>query len=195
MRALIIGTFFIYQCMISANILASGAYDMSIKETNNDDSAHQFDFISIDGEPVSLSDFSGKAVLIVNTASRCGFTSQYSGLQSLWEKYRDQGLVVLGVPSNDFMGQEPGTETEIKAFCTVKFDVDFPMTSKVHVKGKEAHPFYAWVKKKSGAPRWNFHKYLLNREGEFVVAYSSITDPLAKKVIEAVESTLGASNK
>ena len=106
-------------------------------------SSHVFTFKSITGEEsIKLSDFSGKAVLVVNTASRCGFTSQYNGLQSLWEKYKDRGLVVLGVPSNDFGGQEPGTEKEIKNFCTVNFNIDFPMTEKQVVSGKSAHPFY-----------------------------------------------------
>ena len=106
-------------------------------------SSHVFAFKSINGEEsIKLSDFSGKAVLVVNTASRCGFTSQYNGLQSLWEKYKDRGLVVLGVPSNDFGGQEPGTEKEIKNFCTVNFNVNFPMTEKQVVSGKSAHPFY-----------------------------------------------------
>ena len=179
------------QPIIYASAVESGVNDMEKKEIIENINAHQFEFISIDGDMLPLTSFSGKALLIVNTASRCGFTSQYEGLQNLWEKYRDQGLVVLGVPSNDFLGQEPGTESEIKNFCTVKFNVDFPMTSKVHVKGKDAHPFYAWIKSESGSPRWNFHKYLLDREGKFVAAYSSATDPLASKVVKAVELTLG----
>lgn len=193
MKVALVGIFLAYQALACANSTLSGVNDMSTNEINFDGSAHQFDFISIDGEPLPLSTFNGKVLLVVNTASRCGFTSQYSGLQSLWDKYSEKGLVVLGVPSNDFMGQEPGTESEIKNFCTVKFNVNFPMTSKVHVKGKNAHPFYSWAKKKSGAPRWNFHKYLLNGEGNFVAAYSSITDPLADKMIEAIESTLDNS--
>jgi glutathione peroxidase len=123
-------------------------------------SAHTFTFKSINREDIiNLSDFSGRAVLVVNTASRCGFTSQYNGLQSLWTKYKDRGLVVLGVPSNDFGGQEPGTEKEIQSFCTVNFDIDFPMTEKQVVSGKSAHPFYIWAAQELGTlskPRWNF---------------------------------------
>ncbi|MAD57863.1 MAG: glutathione peroxidase [Porticoccus sp.] len=193
MKLILIGTFLFYQAIAWANSNAPEANDMNTSEINFDGNAHQFDFLTIDGEPLPLSSFSGKALLVVNTASRCGFTSQYSGLQSLWEKYKDQGLVILGVPSNDFMGQEPGTESEIKTFCSVNFNVDFPMTSKVRVKGKNAHPFYSWIKKKSGSPRWNFHKYLLDHEGNFVIAYSSITDPLSDKLVEVIESTLDAN--
>jgi len=120
----------LHQPIIYASAVETRVNDMEKKEAIENISAHQFEFISIDGVILPLTSFSGKALLVVNTASRCGFTSQYEGLQSLWEKYRDQGLVVLGVPSNDFLGQEPGTESEIKNFCTVKFNVDFPMTSK-----------------------------------------------------------------
>ena len=107
--------------------------------------AHQFGFISIEGDPMPFSQFEGKSVLVVNTASRCGFTGQYAALQKLWQDYQDRGLVVLAVPSNDFGGQEPGSAAEIKEFCTVNYDVDFPMTEKQTVKGDHAHPFYKWV--------------------------------------------------
>jgi len=126
--------------------------------------AHSFEFESIDGGPLPLSGFKGRAVLLVNVASRCGFVRQYDGLQALWEKYRARGLVVLGVPSNDFGGQEPGSEAEIKKFCEVNFNVDFPMTAKVAVSGEGAHPFYRWAAGELGEeskPRWNFHKYLI----------------------------------
>ena len=127
--------------MVFSNVPADGAQATS---------AHQFTFDSIEGGELPLSDFAGKAVLVVNTASRCGFTPQYSELQELWSRYRSRGLVVLGVPSNDFGGQEPGTKAEIKTFCEVNFDVDFPMTDKVRVKGDEAHPFYAWAGQELG---------------------------------------------
>lgn len=195
MRLLIVCCFFLCQSFVCAGVVEKGSGHMEKKELSESGGAHQFEFTSIDGEPLPLSNFVGKTLLVVNTASRCGFTSQYAELQSLWEKYQDQGLVVLGVPSNDFMSQEPGSENEIKAFCTVNFNVNFPMTSKVHVKGKDAHPFYLWAKKQSGAPRWNFHKYLLNDQGDLVAAYSSVTGPLSNKVVKAVELTLGINEQ
>ena len=117
---------------------------------------------------------------MVNTASRCGFTKQYADLQDLWERFQECGLVVLGVPSNDFGSQEPGSEREIKTFCEVNFNVDFPMTSKVQVKGDDAHPFYRWAGGEVGAlgkPRWNFHKYLIGPDGRLVEWFSTPTKP------------------
>jgi glutathione peroxidase len=152
-----------------------------------------FSFTSIEGQPLSLSDYRGKAVLVVNTASRCGFTSQYAGLQGLWEKYRDKGLVVLGVPSNDFGAQEPGSEAEIKSFCEVNFDIDFPMTTKEVVSGDAAHPFYKWAGDELGTlsvPRWNFHKILLDTKGKAVDWFAPNTTPDADKLISAIEAVL-----
>jgi len=111
------------------------------------ENAHDFAFTSIEGDPMPLSAFAGNAILVVNTASLCGFTHQYEGLQALWDRYRNRGLIVLGVPSNDFGGQEPGTEAEIKEFCEVNFSVDFPLTTKQHVQGPHAHPFYRWTRR------------------------------------------------
>jgi glutathione peroxidase len=157
-------------------------------------SAHMFTFKSINGEDtINLSDFSGRAVLVVNTASRCGFTSQYNGLQSLWTKYKDRGLVVLGVPSNDFGGQEPGTEKEIQSFCTVNFDIDFPMTEKQVVSGKSAHPFYIWAAQELGTlskPRWNFFKILIDGKGNAVDWFASNTAPTSSKLTAAIERVL-----
>jgi glutathione peroxidase len=122
--------------------------------------AHGFEFVSIDGQRIPLKGFSGKAILVVNTASRCGLTRQYEELQAIWERYRDRGLIVLGVPSNDFGNQELGTATEIRQFCALNFNVSFPMTSKVQVRGERAHPFYVWARQELGSgakPRWNFH--------------------------------------
>ncbi len=153
--------------------------------------AHAFAFVSIDGAPLPLADFAGKAVLVVNTASRCGFTRQYEDLQALWTRYRTRGLVVLGVPSNDFGGQEPGSEAEIKAFCEVNFGIDFPMTRKTGVAGAEAHPFYRWAAQalgKENVPRWNFHKYLIAPDGRLVGAFSSGTPPLSDAIIQAVDA-------
>ena len=155
--------------------------------------AHGFEFTSIGGTPLPLETFKGKAVLVVNTASLCGFTHQYADLQSVWERYRDRGLVVLGVPSNDFGGQEPGTEAEIKQFCEVNFNVDFPMTSKVHVKGQGAHPFYKWASRELGAeskPRWNFHKYLVAPDGRLVEWFPTSTAPTTDTVVRAIEEHL-----
>ena len=155
--------------------------------------AHEFEFVSIEGEPLPMTAFEGKAVLVVNTASRCGFTPQYDDLQALWERFRDRGLVVLGVPSNDFGGQEPGTEAEIKTFCEVNFNVDFPLTSKVRVKGDDAHPFYRWAAAELGSaaqPRWNFHKYLIAPDGRLVGWFSTPTSPTSETVLRAIEAHL-----
>lgn len=156
--------------------------------------AHSFSFTSIDGKPLPLSGFRGKAVLIVNTASACGLTPQYKGLEALWQGYRDRGLVVLGVPCNDFGAQEPGTEGEIKTFCETRFGVDFPMTVKAHVIGAAAHPFYQWAAAELGegsTPRWNFHKYLVGKDGSLAGVFGSRTDPEAAEVKAAIEAALG----
>ena len=155
--------------------------------------AYDFSFTAIDGNPLLLSSFSGKAILLVNTASRCGFTSQYAELQQLWRRYQDRGLVVLGVPSNDFGDQEPGTNLEIKTFCEVNFDIDFPLTEKVYVKGETAHPFYVWAAEELGVlakPRWNFHKYLISSDGRLVDWFSSATSPSSTRLTQAVEDVL-----
>jgi glutathione peroxidase len=155
--------------------------------------AHSFSFTSIDGAPLPLSGFKGKTVLIVNTASACGLTPQYKGLEALWKSYRDRGLVVLGVPCNDFGAQEPGTEGEIKTFCETRFGVDFPMTGKEHVIGAGAHPFYQWAAAELGegsTPRWNFHKYLVGKEGSLAGVFGSRTDPEAAEVTAAIEAAL-----
>jgi len=156
-------------------------------------SAHDFTFTAIEGGPLPLSSFEGKVVLVVNTASLCGFTPQYADLQAIWERYRGRGFVVLGVPSNDFGNQEPGTEDEIKTFCEVNFDIGFPMTSKVRVTGEDAHPFYKWAAGQvgpAGTPRWNFHKYLIGPEGELVGWFSTPTAPTSDKVSGAIEAQL-----
>lgn len=155
--------------------------------------AYDFSFTSIDGAPLPLSTFRGKPVLVVNTASKCGLTPQYEGLEQLYRDYRDQGLVVLGVPCNQFAGQEPGTEAEIKAFCEVKFDIDFPMTAKADVKGDSRHPFYAWAEEKLGegaVPVWNFHKILIGADGEAVAAFGPRTEPQDESITSAVKAAL-----
>ena len=159
----------------------------------DDISAWSFSFIAIDGQPLPLSRFQGRAVLVVNTASQCGFTPQYQGLQSLYRKYRDRGLTVLGVPSNDFGGQEPGDAAEIRHFCASRYGIDFPLTDKVRVAGDEAHPFFLWAAKEMGPlaqPRWNFHKYLIAPDGRLVDWFSSATEPEATSVCHSIETHL-----
>ena len=155
--------------------------------------AHSFSFKSIDGQPMPLSGFAGKAVLVVNTASACGLTPQYRGLEALWREYKGRGLVVLGVPCNDFGAQEPGTEGEIKTFCETSFGVDFPLTAKEHALGAGAHPFYQWAAKElgeGGTPRWNFHKYLVAKDGTLAGTFGSRTEPEAAEVKAAIEAAL-----
>lgn len=155
--------------------------------------AWDFSFIGIDGQPLPLDQYRGKALLIVNTASQCGFTPQYKGLEELSEKYRERGLVVLGVPSNDFGGQEPGSSSEIKEFCDLNYGVRFSLTEKSKVVGDDAHPFYLWAAKELGPlakPRWNFHKYLVAPDGRLVDWFSSVTTPDSSRVAKAVEAVL-----
>jgi glutathione peroxidase len=156
-------------------------------------SAHEFSFDTIDGQPLPLTSFRDKVVLVVNTASACGLTPQYDGLEKLYSDYKDQGLVVLGVPCNQFAGQEPGTEAEIKGFCETRFGVDFPLTSKTDVKGDSAHPFYKWAKDQLGEPAepvWNFHKILIGKSGEALQAFGPRTDPQDAEITGAIEKAL-----
>ena len=152
-----------------------------------------FNIKSIDGNNLELSTYKNKAILLVNVASNCGFTKQYSDLQQLWEKYEVKGLIVLGVPSNQFGGQEPGSNQEIKKFCEVNFNVNFPMTDKVDVKGTLAHPIFLWAKENYGSsaiPKWNFHKILINKDGKIQDTYSSLTKPTSKKITDEIEKIL-----
>jgi glutathione peroxidase len=159
-------------------------------------SAHSFSFPGIEGGTLTLGDFAGRAILVVNTASRCGFTNQYSDLQKLHQRYGGQGLTVLGVPSNDFGNQEPGTEADIRAFCSGTYGVTFPMTGKTGVRGASAHPFYRWARQELGAenaPRWNFHKYLVGRDGTLLAAFPSHVTPMGPSIRQAVEAALDAN--
>lgn len=163
-------------------------------ESAHEKTAYDFSFTSITGEELPLARFRGKPVLVVNTASECGFTPQYAELQELWERYKGKGLVVIAVPSDDFGGQEPGTDAEIKAFCETRYGVDFLLASKEHVKGGQAHPFYAWAREAKGAlaaPKWNFHKYLIAPDGRLDEWYASTTSPLADKVTGRIDALLG----
>jgi glutathione peroxidase len=177
----------------SMTLLATTAAAVAATEADQQGSAYDFSFSTIDGKPMSLSQFRGKAVLVVNTASFCGFTQQYKGLQALYDKYESKGLVVIGVPSNDFGGQEPGTPTQIKDFCEGAFGITFPLTEKVQVTGPGAHPFYKWAVSVLGpksAPGWNFHKYLVGRDGRVVHSFYSGFAPDSTEVVTAVEEEL-----
>lgn len=159
-------------------------------------SAYDFSFTSILGDPAPLAAYKGKAILIVNTASRCGFTSQYEGLQKLYESYGPDGLVIIGVPSNDFGAQEPGTEAEIKEFCEGVYKITFPLMSKEVVTGSDAHSFYQWAaaQKKGGlifsSPKWNFHKYLVGRDGALIGSFGSQVTPQSAELLSAVAAAL-----
>ena len=159
-------------------------------------SIYKFTMDSIDGKPVSLSSFSGKVVLVVNVASKCGFTPQYAALEALYEKYKDKGFVIVGVPANNFMSQEPGTNEEIKKFCSNKYNVTFPMMSKVSVKGDDKAPLYTFLTDKTSDPqfggdiKWNFTKFLFDRSGDPVARFEPATTPDSPQVITAVEAAL-----
>ena len=164
-------------------------------KTMSDNSKIFFDFKinSINGEELDLSIFENKTILLVNVASKCGFTKQYDGLQNLYDDYKDKGLVVIGVPSNQFGGQEPGTDDKNKNFCETNFNITFPITSKYDVKGDNAHPIYLWAKDtygKSTVPKWNFHKILINKEGKIQKTFSSFTKPMSDKILLEIKSIL-----
>ena len=154
-------------------------FDLSIKD--------------IDNKVIHLKEYKNKTILLVNVASQCGFTKQYSSLQTLYDKYKNQGLIVMGVPSNQFGGQEPGSNNQIKDFCETNFNITFPITDKVDVKGENAHQIYQWARKnhgKSTIPKWNFHKILINKDGKIQDTFNSFVDPLSKKIINQIESIL-----
>jgi len=157
--------------------------------------AHEFRFPALEGGEIDLADFRGRPVLIVNTASECGFTRQYAGLQQLWERYRERGLAVIGVPSNDFGEQEPGTGEQIREFCTTRYGVSFPLSSRQRVIGEDAHGFFRWLEEQAGEavrPKWNFHKFLVGADGGLREVWPSKVEPLSDEVISAVERELGA---
>ena len=164
-------------------------------KTMSDNSKTLFDFKinSINGGELDLSSFKGKTILIVNVASKCCFTNQYDDLQNLYDNFKDKGLIVIGIPTNQFGGQEPGSEKEIKNFCETNFNITFPMTSKYEVKGANAHPIYIWAKDtfgKSTVPKWNFHKILINKDGKIEDTFASFTGPLSNKVVKKIEQIL-----
>ena len=160
---------------------------------NYDKLVYDFDFNDLDGSPLNLSEYKNKVIVIVNVASQCGFTNQYEDMQKIWEKYQSRGVIILGVPSNDFGNQEPGGSQEIKNFCEAKFGISFPMTEKVSVKGENAHPFYKWAKRnhgKAAVPKWNFHKIIVGKNGKIVDTFASITNPSSKRFVKALEKAL-----
>jgi glutathione peroxidase len=161
--------------------------------SNNTETFFDLSVNSISGDVLNLSKLKGKTILLVNVASNCGFTKQYDDLQNLYDSYKSKGLVVIGMPSNQFGGQEPGSETEIKKFCETNFNITFQMTSKYDVKGDNAHPIYIWAKEtfgKSTVPKWNFHKILINKEGKVEDTFASFTNPMSKKIINKLEEIL-----
>ncbi len=174
---------------IAALILFTGTSAMA--ETT----AYDFTLTGIDGKPLPLAQFKGHPMLVVNTASECGYTPQYEGLEELWQAYKDKGLVIVGVPSNDFGKQEPGTAQEIATFCKINYGVTFPLADKTVVKGSGAHPFYTWAGEQAGEagqPKWNFHKYLIGADGRFAGWYSTQAKPTGPKITAAVEKALAA---
>ena len=155
-------------------------------------SLHDLKVNSLDGKPVSLSDYKGKVALVVNTASQCGYTPQYEGLEKLYAANKEKGLVVLGFPSNDFGGQEPGTSAEIKSFCQLKYKVDFPMFEKVKTKGEGQSPVYKFLTADKGEPQWNFHKYLVGKDGKVIAAFPSKVTPDSPELKAAIDAALAA---
>lgn len=147
---------------------------------------------SLEGEPQSLMSYRGKVLLIVNTASECGYTPQYEGLEKIYQRYKDRGFVVLGFPSNDFGGQEPGTAKQIATFCKARFGVSFPLFEKTRTKGAEASPVWKLLAAKHGEPQWNFHKYLVGRDGQILGAYRSEVTPQGPELVAAIEAALAA---
>jgi glutathione peroxidase len=154
--------------------------------------AYAFSFAGIDGGDIRLADHAGKPILVVNTASHCGYTPQYTGLQELWSRFRERGLMVIGVPSNDFGGQEPGTAAEIMKTVQTDFHVSFPMAAKVEVRGGNPHPFYRWAaaQRPLETPRWNFHKYLIGSDGRLAAVFATGIEPMDARVINAVAKEL-----
>ncbi|MEL6866200.1 MAG: glutathione peroxidase [Bacteroidota bacterium] len=164
--------------------------------TTTSKSIHQFTVNNVKGEPVSLSDYEGKVLMIVNTASKCGFTPQLDGLEELYKEFREEGFEILAFPSNDFAGQEPLDGQAIQEFCTLNYQSSFPIFDKVHVKGKKVHPLYRFLSSKSengqvsSSPRWNFHKYLVDKEGKVIDYFYTFTNPTAGKVKKAIKKLL-----
>jgi len=185
-------------CFIAFGILVI-AFSIGCKTTRGDldmTDFYKIEVKDIEGNNIVLSEYKGKVLLIVNTASKCGFTGQYKGLEELHNKYKDKGLVVMGFPSNDFLRQEPGSNAEIQSFCTLNYGVSFPMFEKISVKGDAQHPLYVHLTSKAANPEtagkisWNFNKFIISRDGKVVARFGSRAKPNAKKLVQAIESQL-----
>jgi len=168
----------------------------SASTTSSAKSVYEFKMKNIDGKEVSLSEYKGKVLMLVNVASKCGLTPQYEALQSIYSKYKDQGFVILGFPANNFMGQEPGTEAEIKEFCSVKYNVTFPLFAKISVKGDDQHPLYQYLTSAESNPqfggeiKWNFNKFLVGKDGKIIARFEPKVKPDSEEVIQAIETAL-----
>ncbi len=186
-------------CLIIPGVFLPGALQAQPKETNTVNSLYEFTMKQIDGTATPLSGYKGKVLLIVNVASRCGFTGQYAGLQKLYETYKDRGLFVMGFPANNFLFQEPGSNKDIAEFCSLKFHVTFPMFEKIEVAGSDIHPLYKYLTDKatdpefSGKITWNFNKFLIGRDGHILNRFGSKTTPEDKALIAAIEKALEAA--
>ena len=178
--------------VILLGIIINMFFFKSLVTANYEKIFYDFQIESITGETIYFKEYNDKLVLIVNTASYCGFTKQYDELQELWDTYKSKGLIVLGVPSNSF-NQEKNNNDEVKKFCEVNFNINFPLTAITNVKGKEAHELFKWAKEnhgKSAIPKWNFHKILINKEGKVEDTFASFTNPMSKKIINKIEQNL-----
>ena len=154
--------------------------------------AYDYEFNSIDGGQIKLSDYKDKVIVVVNVASRCGYTPQYEDLQTLYDEYKSRGLIIIGVPTNNFK-QEPGTNNQIKDFCETNFGITFPMTEKINVIGTNSHPFFKWAKEDFGIsaiPKWNFHKIIIGKNGKIQDTFASFTKPTSKKFIKLIEKLI-----
>lgn len=182
--------------LCSLLITALAMFSSSPSQAAEDSTLYSIPLKSIEGKDTSLKAYSGKVLLLVNVASRCGYTPQYEGLEALWRKYRDKGLIVLGIPSNDFGAQEPGTNEEIQQFCKSKYDVSFPMLEKIHVKGDEQHPLYAALTGTNspvpGPVKWNFGKFLISKDGKILSRFDSKVEPESAELTGAIDKALAA---
>lgn len=174
--------------------LSGAAMGNNISNSSDTQNAYSFSFDDISTtDKIKLSDYQGKVIMVVNTASLCGFTKQYSELEELYKQYKDTGFVIIAVPSNDFGKQEPSSNSEIKKFCETNFNITFPIASKVHVQTNESHPFFIWTRENLGflsGPKWNFYKYLIGRDGKLITYFSSFTKPTSKKLVKALQEAL-----
>ena len=167
-------------------------FSLFTKVIANTENAYNYEFNGIDGNIIKLSNYKNKVIVVVNVASRCGYTPQYEGLQSLWSKYKDKNLVIIGVPTNNFK-QEPGSNKDIKDFCETNFNIGFPMTEKMDVIGKNPHPFFTWARDnhgRSAIPKWNFHKIIIGKDGKVADTFTSITKPYSEKFISLIEEEI-----